>query len=235
MDIVNIIKLDFITIKRKSFLPFILIMSFMFVISLFTLAHQNVVMIVFAGLIIEPVFAISEQSDYNKLYGILPIKRENIVFGRFAFGLLAILSVTIFSILLGYIAYGFSFNESFEATKDFAELANIWQNGGITIGFASAFCFFFACCLAAVEYTLLFVFGVSRQFLSTLGFTGTILFFAFLFIKIFNIDIGSVINKLGIIATENNSLAMAIFYVGGVIMMVIGGLISSFFFCKKEL
>jgi len=84
-EIANIVKLDFITVKEKSFAPLILFILLAIIAAPFTFAYLISTMAIFAGLAVEPAFAVSEQCGYNKLYGILPIKKHNIVFGRFTF------------------------------------------------------------------------------------------------------------------------------------------------------
>ena len=234
-EIINTIKLDFITVKGKSFIPLIFCMLIMFTTSLFTLAHLITMMAVFAGFAVQPVFAVAEQSGYNKLYGILPIRKHNIVFGRFAFGLVLILAVTLISIPLGYIANTVPLGGNIDSLKDFIYVSNEWQTGGFTIELMASFCFFFGCCFAAATYTLLFIFGVSKEIPATFGFLIVSGVLVFLLNKVFKFDFGVFMQSMGTAIANHSILTMIALYLGGTAIMLFGASISNFFFCNREL
>ncbi|MDP4178050.1 MAG: ABC-2 transporter permease [Bacillota bacterium] len=234
-EIVNIVKLDFITVKGKSFTPLIICTLLMFVASLFTIAHGITVMATFAGLAVQPIFIVAEQSGYNKLYGVLPVRKRNIVFGRYIFGLSLILAVTLISISLGYIAYTTSLGKSINTFKDAVYLSNLWQTGGVTIEIAASFCFFFGCCLAAVNYTLLFIFGTSKEIPANFGFLAVLVILYFVLAKVFNFDSVKFMKIISDAITNHSILVMVIMYISGVLVMMLGGCISNFFFSKREL
>lgn len=234
-EIVNIVKLDFITVKGKSFTTLIICTLLMFVASLFTIAHGITVMATFAGLAVQPIFIVAEQSDYNKLYGVLPVRKRNIVFGRYIFGLALILAVTLISISLGYIAYTTSLGKSINTFKDAVYLSNLWQTGGVTIEIVASFCFFFGCCIAAIDYTLIFIFGTSKEIPATFGFMTVLVILYFVLAKVFNFDSVKLTKIISDAITNHSILLMVIMYISGVLVMMLGGCISNFFFSKREL
>lgn len=234
-EIANIVKLDFITVKGKSFAPLILFILLAIIAAPFTFAYLISTMALFAGLAAEPAFAVSEQCGYSKLYGILPIKKHNIVFGRFTFGLILLLGVSLISIPLGYIANTLSLGENIDFFKDVALLSKSWQTSGITIELVAAFCFLSGCCLSAFEYTLLFIFGVSKQISAILGFAIGFGAIIMIILKVFNIEYYVLLQSLSITIANHRLLTMIVLYLGGIFIMALGACISNFFFCKREL
>ena len=235
-EIVNLVKFDFITVKAKSMVPFTIIILIMLIASIFD-SNPYIIscMIVFTGYAAVPAFSIAEQCNYNKIYGILPVKKRNIVFGRYVFGLVLILAVTLISILVGYIVKAASFGEKFKLSKDMAYLIDEWEAGGLTIPLIAALFFFFGCCLSAVQYTLLFVFGVSKEIPSAIGFAMVFAAAVLIPVKVFKFDMNILFNFISNAVVNHGILTMTVLYAAGVFIMAIGGLISSVFFCKREL
>lgn len=234
-EILNLIKLDFITVKRKSLLMCILTVAIT-VFAVFTMPHMAVVLIIFSGLFVQPVFVIADKSGYNKLYGILPIKRRSIVFGRFALGVLMMLFCTLICIIGGLLAYRFNVSERFGADMEqFIYVSRTWKENGLTIPLAGAFIFLIGSVFAAVEYTVLFIFGAEKEFPAILGI-GFVLVGIFLAVeKLLKVDLDAVGEFLGDMISDHIVLLYIFLYAGGIALMVLGALISSYFFCKKEL
>lgn len=235
-EILNLIKLDFITVKRKS-LPLMCILTVAItVFSVFTMPHMAVVLIIFSGLLAQPVFVIAEKCGYNKLYGILPVKRRSIVFGRFALGVLMMLFCTLICIIGGLLAYKFNVAENFGSDMEqFIYLSRDWTKYGFTIPLAGAFIFLGGSVFAAVEYTVLFIFGAEKELPAILG-VGFVLVGIFVAIeKLLKVDLSAVGDFLGDMVYDHIVLLYICLYAGGIALMALGALISSYFFCKKEL
>lgn len=235
-EIANLVKLDFITTRRKS-LPLICILIVgMSVFAMFTMPHQAVIFVIFSGLSVQPVFVIADQCGYNKLYGILPVKRRSIVFGRFTLGTLMMLCSTLISVIGGLLAYKFNVAENFGSDMEqLIYLSREWTKSGFTIPLAGAFMFFGASVFASVEYAILFIFGTSKELPAMTGIS-FILFIVFTGIKtLVDGAMDSFGEFLGNMVSNHIVLLYICLYAGGIALMAAGALISLFFFCKKEL
>lgn len=100
----HLIKLDFYAMKplAKFIFPFLLVPIILGMVV--DLGMSIMVTLTFVVFMLNIVFAITERSNFNKLYGILPIKKSTNVLGRYLFslitiGITAIISFAIFLIL----------------------------------------------------------------------------------------------------------------------------------------
>lgn len=100
----NLIKLDFYALKPlfKFMIPFLLVPIILGVVA--DLGISIMVSLTFIVFMLNVVFAISERSNFNKLYGILPIKSHAVVLSRYLFslivlGITSMVAFTIFGIL----------------------------------------------------------------------------------------------------------------------------------------
>ena len=84
-DILKVMRFDFLTVKPLVLGIFIVVSLFAFIISLFISPVVNVyITFVVMGFVI-PLQGIAGKSDFNKLYGILPVDRKNITRARFLY------------------------------------------------------------------------------------------------------------------------------------------------------
>lgn len=104
MMIKHLIKLDFYAMKplKKVILPFLLVPIVLGVVA--DLGMSIMVTLTFMVFMLNIVFAITEKSNFHKLYGTLPIKQSSSILSRYLFsliaiGITAILSFAIFVIL----------------------------------------------------------------------------------------------------------------------------------------
>ncbi len=96
-------------------------------------------------------FSIYEKNNLSKLYGILPIGRNEVVIGRYLYALLFGLATLIISTLIAYIL---------------ALILNSGLNSLEFIAFVSA-AFFFFCLFVAVEFLVYFKFSFSKAYVVT--------------------------------------------------------------------
>ncbi len=104
MMIKHLIKLDFYAMKplKKVILPFLLVPIVLGIVA--DLGMSIMVTLTFMVFMLNIVFAITEKSNFHKLYGTLPVKQSASILSRYLFsliaiGITAILSFVIFIIL----------------------------------------------------------------------------------------------------------------------------------------
>lgn len=100
----RLIKLDFYAMKplSKFMFPFLLVPIILGVVA--NLGTSIMVTLTFVAFMLNVLFGITERSNFNKLYGILPIKKSTNVLSRYLFsliiiGITAIVSSVIFIVL----------------------------------------------------------------------------------------------------------------------------------------
>ena len=100
----HLIKLDFYAMKplKKVILPFLLVPIVLGIVA--DLGMSIMVTLTFMVFMLNIVFAITEKSNFHKLYGTLPVKQSASILSRYLFsliaiGITAILSFVIFIIL----------------------------------------------------------------------------------------------------------------------------------------
>lgn len=88
-DILKVMRFDFLTSKPLALRAFVLVSVICFLLSLF-FSPLICSYITFAGVVfVIPLQSIADKNGFNKLYGILPVKRGNITRARFLFVFLA--------------------------------------------------------------------------------------------------------------------------------------------------
>lgn len=100
MNIKKLIRLDFYTMKP---LANIMMLFLIVPVILGLVADEGMSIMVtmtFVVFMLNVVFAISEKSHFNKLYGILPIKRSQSVISRYLFSLIILGMTALFSFLI---------------------------------------------------------------------------------------------------------------------------------------
>ena len=235
-EIANLIKLDFTSVKRKIIIPFISIILFVFALELFTLPYVMCLCVMpFIGDFVQPVFSVVEKNKYNKLYGLLPIKGNNIIIARFCFALIILLSTVILAIVLGYITFLFPTGEINDTINEIKSAAEELQKGGFTVEFAASLGFMIGCIVTSVVCTLTFIFGIENQLQANLIFASVTGAIVFICIKAFNISIYAVMNKLAEFISNNIALTFILTYLIGISFLALGALISILVCRKREL
>lgn len=235
-EIANLIKLDFTSVKRKIIIPFISIILFVFALELFTIPCVMCLLVMpFMGDFVQPVFSVVEKNKYNKLYGLLPVKRNNIIIARFCFTLIILLSTVILAIVLGYITFLFPTGEINDTINEAKSVAEELQKGGFTVELAASLGFMIGCIVTSVACTLTFIFGIENELQANLIFASVTGAIAFICIKAFDISIYAVMNKLAEFICDNTVLTFILTYLIGISFLALGALISILVCRKREL
>lgn len=100
MNVIHLIKLDLYAMKplAKSMLCFLFIPIILGLVT--NLGTSIMVTLTFVVFILNMIFAITEKSHFDKLYGILPIKRSMNIISRYLFSLLVLSLAAIVSFLI---------------------------------------------------------------------------------------------------------------------------------------
>ncbi len=232
-EITNLIKLDFICIRKKSLLPLICGVIVFSVFGLFIAPIFVVPIIIFSGLAVHTMFTIAAKNDFNKLYGILPVRRSSIVFARFLLGLLSIGVVTALVILAGNISEHFALFGKIDeqAAQDYYNMKNV----GLTVPITATLLFAVICVLTAMEYSEVFIFGVEKEILGTL-LVGIVFGLGSCIVMMTDTDIiGKASEFMGKIYDKNEFILYLAIYVFGIIFMLIFAFITSTIIGKREL
>ncbi|MCH5204464.1 MAG: hypothetical protein J1F03_06930 [Oscillospiraceae bacterium] len=125
-DILKVMRFDFLTAKPLAFRGFIIVAVICFTLSLF-FSPLITSYITFAVLIfIIPLQSVADKSSFNKLYGILPVKRKNITRARFLYLFLAYFFAELLEAVLAVISFNLKMykllpNQDGEAVQLFKE------------------------------------------------------------------------------------------------------------------
>jgi len=232
-EISNLMKLDFICIRKKSLLPLICGVIVFSVFGLFIAPIFVVPIIIFSELAVHTMFTISAKNDFNKLYGVLPVHRSSIVFAHFLLGLLSIGAVTALVILAGNISEHFAIFKEIDdqSAQDYYNM----KNAGFTIPMTATLLFAATCVLTAMEYSIVFILGVEKEILGSL-LVGIVLGLISCIVVMSDADIiGKVSEFLGKIYDKNEFIFYTVFYVFGIVFMMIFSFITSTIIGKREL
>lgn len=119
-DIIKSIRLDFLLGKKYiKYLIYFIIISIFLIISNKNLTFGIITTMTLISLkIVSFVFQCEEKSDLDKLYGFIPIKKVNLVLGRYCYMLIIgvivlIISIIIQSIFLIYMNYNVELSDYF--------------------------------------------------------------------------------------------------------------------------
>lgn len=165
-DIINLMKLDLICIKKKTLVPLLAAIAFFAVFGFYMGPQFMMVIIIFSGLCVQSVFTTAAKNDFNKLYGVLPINRSSYVYARFALGVLSIAIVTALMVVLGHIADKAALFE--KTDEQLAQYYYASKADGFTVPMMGAVLFAATCILTSVQYSIIFILGVERETMGTL-------------------------------------------------------------------
>ncbi len=233
-EILCLMKLEFINIKGKSLVPLIGITLGMWVLSVFTLPHQALVTLVFAGLAVQPVFTIAEQTD-SKLYGVLPVKKSSISASRFALTFAVLAAMAVLCLILGSISEQLMLAEKFDGTKEMTDFYNMLIDVNITLPAATAIFFTLGCLFSSIEFFVLTVFGVAREIIMSIAFGGGLIVILFAVVKIFDIDLNKTVNWLTPVLMDHRIEFILCCIAIGIAILAAVGAIASAIYKRKEL
>ena len=211
------LKLDYCIIKT-SYSKLIMIYLISILLGLLTQPMMPIIMIMFFGVSFSGLaFSIIEKNASEKLYGILPIHRREIIAGRYLYGFISGIANLIISIILAYIIAIFS-----------KQKIDIFM---LSLSITLAFCYY--CFAVSISYPIYFKIGFSKSFIFlTLPLCLFIPFIAFLFEKTNFLE-----TVAHILQYFFNHYILLLFYVFilSIFMLIISAFISYNIFKNKEL
>jgi len=216
-SIFQILKFDYCIIKT-SYPKLIMIYSISILLGLLTQPLIPVVMIMFFCVSFSGLtFSIIEKNTCEKLYGILPIQRREIVAGRYLYGFITGIVNLIFSIILAYTIAVFS-----------KQQIDIFA---LSISAALVFCYYsFA---VSISYPIYYKIGFSKSYMFiTLPLYLLILLIAFLSEKTNFIE---TIGQVLIYFINHYILFLFCGFILSIFMLIISGIISYGVFKNKEI
>lgn len=236
-EIVNLIKLDFISVRGKSLILTILLCVFTLVFG-FLFAPQIAPLIAAESVFIfQPIFSIAEKSNYNRLYATLPISRRNIVIARFVESLLAITLFDLIGLCVGQLS---AINGIYlKWAGNLTELTSIYKSfasSGFTVPVSAAAFFFLSVLFCTMALTIDFILGTDKEAVATILIIGIISGIV-LFLK--SIPEAEIIEKsidfVVKLRTYYLGMFLALSYSSAIVIMIIGILISHLATRKREL
>jgi hypothetical protein len=111
-----------------------------------------VVILTFSAFILSVLFSVAETSNFNKLYGTLPINKKEVIIGRYAFSLLVVSILSIIAVAL----------YSLSSLLLKAEIE--WTNGALYWGGA----FIIAALFISIQYPFYFKFDYSKAMIMSI-------------------------------------------------------------------
>lgn len=232
-EITNLIKLDFICLKRKVMIPAIILILFVTTTALLMGPIMAVPMVAFSGLFIYPMFNIAAKNEFDKLYGTLPINRSKIVLARFLSGYIAMFLMTLFMFIIAEITLHVGFYENLEGMRALKEEITP-DTESLLVLFSVVY--LLGCTISAIEYTLIWIFGVEKEAVSIIGF-GIILGVIIWFIcGVLKIDIlNKILMCLNELYLKSNILFFVVMFVMGIAVMAALALLTNAITRKREL
>lgn len=103
-DILKIMRFDFLTAKPLAFGVFIIAAVLFSLLSLFFSPIICTFLTFGALMFVIPLQSIADKSDFNKLYGILPVQRKNITRARFVYIFLVFFLTELFEVVMTVIS-----------------------------------------------------------------------------------------------------------------------------------
>lgn len=239
-QIINLMKLDFITIKGKSLLIFSILFAAICIVGFFSVPILPICLVVFSGFSLQPIFSTAEHSGFNKLYGILPIKRRDIVIARFALLTILMLITAIMGIIVCELLYEICLSQNYKGdNRQFYEIAYFMVEDGFSIPLMASCVFCIGAVLTAIEFTVTFIFGASMELPASIaaefGVYGLIALVILILDKCFNTTVNDIIIAIGYLHADNIEMFYILLYAIGIGAMLLGALISIACTKKKEL
>lgn len=148
-NILKSLKLDFNVAKSRYFMFFIDIIGVLFAVLTKIPMYGALIIMVVSTPITGQVFSVYEKNNLDKLYGILPLKKTDVVIGRHLYALIIIVINGVIAALVAYIVSIITGN-----TMSSVEFLTL-----LSIGFA------YACLMTAVIFPLYFKFSFSKVYI----------------------------------------------------------------------
>ncbi|MDR0287176.1 MAG: ABC-2 transporter permease [Clostridiales bacterium] len=166
------------------------------------------------------VFSVHEKSHSDKLYGILPLKKSEMILGRYLYGVIIGVAYIIFAAILGLVLW--------KIMGDSANLTTLGYWATLGAGFVY---FGFA---MGVAYPLYFKFSFSKAYV----FTMLPMYIIAVLFLVLTRKSSDFMNNLGQIVkffTAHMALAPIFGVLGGFILLVISAVIANLLYTRKEI
>lgn len=146
-DIINLMKYDFYNIQSQLKL-FVIMSSFFIPLGFFLYPETSVYFILIAMIFVSPLHGMSEKYNFNKLYGLIPVKRKNIIRAKFLFIFIAHFFMEMISYSVIIIAINTKWYKLIVDTKTaFGKIANTsFKDDQLYIGIIFATVIFASMC-----------------------------------------------------------------------------------------
>jgi len=216
-NIFQVLKLDYYTVKT-SYSRIIMIYFISLFIGISTQPIIPIFMIMFFGVSFSGLtFSIIEKNSCEKIYGILPIRRKQIIIGRYLYGFILGIANLVISIVLAYIIAMFSRQ----------------QMDSFILFFSITFAFCYYTFAVSVTYPIYYKFGFSKSYIFiTIPLYLLILLVVFISDK-FNFN--ETISQLLIYFSNHYILFLFCGLILGMFMLIISAIISYCIFRNSEL
>jgi len=216
---ISAIKLDFYTGKQMLRLTAILAILAI-IIGLVAHGPEYAMMftMVFGVTSVGSVFSVHEKNHSDKLYGILPLTKSEMIMGRYLYGLIIGVAYIIFAALLGFVMWQILGPDSLDTLSYWA-----------TIGLGFAY-FGFA---MGVAYPIYFKFTFAKAYVFTMV---PMYIIAVLFLVLTKkTDLASSIGQIIQFFSDHIYLAPIFGVVGGLILLAVSALIANLIYTRKEI
>jgi ABC-2 type transport system permease protein len=216
-SIFQILKLDYFTVKT-AYSKIIVVYFISILLGLLTMPIISIILIMFFCVSFSGLtFSIIEKNNCEKLYGILPIHRREVITGRYLYGFISGIVNLIISIILAYIIATFSKQ----------------QIDAFTLSLSITFSFCYYCFAVSISYPIYYKVGFSKSYIFiTLPLYLLILLITFLSEKTNFIEtIGQILQYF------SNHYILFLFYgfILSIFMLIISAIISYGVFKNSEL
>lgn len=214
-NILTCIKLDFYTIKKRQILFFVVFLLVLIAAGILLSPEVTIIAVFFSEFCATGCFQVGEKSGYNKLYGVLPVKRHEVVIGRYLFLLLIVAVTILIALIETRIASNFKTSERLDIIKTY----------NVSIPLLISLLFATTCFFGSIDFACSFSFEQSRaQFLTTI---------IIIAIAAATTPITKKITWENV--SEKSSYSTGIFVTIGFALLIISCIISCFVYSKREL
>ena len=204
-NILKSLKLDFYIAKSRYFMFIINIIGVFFAVLTKMPMYGALIIMVVSTPITGQIFSVYEKNNLEKLYGILPLKKSDVVIGRHLYALIIIVINGIIASLVAYTVSILTNNDM--SSTEFLTL--------LSIGFA------YACLMTAVIFPLYFKLSFSKVYIfSNLPFY---LLFVILFVLTRKTN---VLQQAGSYLASHLTMIAVLGFGLGLILLVLSCLIS---------
>ena len=147
-NILNSIKLDYYIMKSSDFKRIAIIAVIALFVGVVTKNPPIMlgIIMMISAFLMGTIFAVVEKNNLNKLYGILPVKKQETVIGRYFFALLAGVIIAVIATILTFVV-SYILNVGF---------------GGFTLAVWVCGSFLFFCLLISTQFPLYFKYDFSK-------------------------------------------------------------------------